>query len=74
MYNKIIQLYGCAYSGFPKKAWTLFAVQLVNASGFMVIFFLTLYLTKKLNFSLEQAGRSISIFGIGSLTGAWLGG
>jgi len=74
MFKKIITLYRSAYTGFPRQAWTLFAVQLVNASGFMVIFFLSLYLTRKLDFTLEQAGRTISVFGMGSLVGAWLGG
>lgn len=72
--KKIARLYRDAYTGFPKQAGTLFAVQVVNASGFMVIFFLSLYLTNKLGFTLAQAGRTISIFGIGSLLGAGFGG
>jgi len=74
MLKKIITLYRSAYTGFTRQAWALFMVQLVNSSGFMVIFFLSLYLTRKLDFTLEQAGRTISIFGVGSLLGAWLGG
>ncbi len=72
--KKIARLYRDAYTGFPKQAWILFSMQLVNASGFMVIFFLSLYLTNKLDFTLAQAGRTISIFGVGSLLGAWFGG
>ncbi|MBN1271041.1 MAG: MFS transporter [Candidatus Aminicenantes bacterium] len=72
--NKVFELYRNAYRGLPRQAWYLFSVHLVNASGMMVIFFLTLYLTKKLDFSVELAGRMISIFGIGSLTGAYAGG
>ena len=72
--NKIFELYRNAYRGLPREAWFLFSVHLVNASGMMVIFFLTLSLTKRLDFSIEQAGRMISIFGIGSLTGAYAGG
>lgn len=72
--KKIIDLYRRAYSGLPTHVWTLFAVLLVNSAGMMVLFFLSLYMTKKLGFSIAQAGRTISIFGIGSLAGSYLGG
>jgi predicted MFS family arabinose efflux permease len=49
-------------------------VQFVNRSGSMVLFFLTLYLTRKLGFTLAQAGQAISVFGVGALAGAYLGG
>jgi predicted MFS family arabinose efflux permease len=74
MIKSAARLYRRAYSGLPRQAWTLFAVQLVNASGMMVIFFLSLYLTRRLNYSLAQAGRALSIFGMGSLAGSYLGG
>ena len=74
MSKSIINFYRRAYSGLPGPAWTLFAVQLVNASGMMVLFFLSLYLTRRLGYTLSQAGRAISIFGMGSLAGSFLGG
>lgn len=74
MIRKILSLYRRAYQGLPHQAWILFSVQLINAAGMMVLFFLSLYLTRRLGFTVTQAGRSISIFGIGSLTGAFLGG
>ena len=40
----------------------------------MVLPFMTLYLTKDLNFSLAQVGTIMSCFGVGSLLGSWLGG
>ena len=70
----IIALYRQAYSGLPRKAWILFAVNLVNSSGAMVIFFLGLYLTQKLGFTTAGAGRALSLYGAGSLAGAYLGG
>lgn len=72
--RKIRDEYVQAYSGLPRRAWILFSVNLVNASGTMVIFFLALYLTRKLGFSTAGAGRALSLYGVGSLAGAYLGG
>ncbi len=74
MPRKITDLYRRAYAGLPRQAWILFSVQLVNASGMMVIFFLSLYLTRQKEFSVAQAGQALSIFGLGSLAGSYLGG
>ncbi len=74
MFGKITDLYRRAYAGLPRQAWILFSVQLVNASGMMVIFFLSLYLTRQKGFSLAQAGQALSVFGLGSLAGSYLGG
>ena len=40
----------------------------------MVIPFLSLYLTKSLNFTLSDVGWIMSAFGLGSVIGSWLGG
>jgi predicted MFS family arabinose efflux permease len=74
MLKRITNLYSEAYSGLPSQSWILFAVLLVNASGMMVLFFLSLYLTRQLGFSVTQAGHALSIFGLGSLAGTYLGG
>jgi MFS family permease len=74
MKNKLFNLYRGAYSGLPRKAWLLSLVQFINRSGSMVLFFLTLYLTRKLGFSLVQAGQVVGAYGFGALLGAWLGG
>ncbi len=74
MIRKIASLYRQAYQGLPRQAWILFSVLLINAAGMMVLFFLSLYLTRKLGFTVSQAGLSISVFGIGSLAGAFIGG
>lgn len=62
------------YSGLPRSAWLLALAQFVNASGTMVVFFLTLYLTTKLNFGLERAGAAMSVYGLGMLAGTLVGG
>jgi predicted MFS family arabinose efflux permease len=74
MMRGVVDLYRRAYAGLPRKAWILFVVLLINASGTMVIFFLTLYLTRKLGFTLLQAGQAMSAYGLGSLAGSYLGG
>ncbi|MDH4196849.1 MAG: MFS transporter [Candidatus Aminicenantes bacterium] len=66
--------YRQAYSGLPREAWLLFAVNLVNSAGTMVIFFLTLYLTRRMGFTAVEAGRALSLYGVGSLAGAYGGG
>ncbi len=40
----------------------------------MVVPFMTIYCTQKLNFSIVQAGLIMSIFGLGSILGAFAGG
>jgi predicted MFS family arabinose efflux permease len=74
MLRKITDIYRRAYSGLPRRAWVLFAVNLVNSSGAMVIFFLSLYLTRKLGFTPARAGQALGLYGLGSLFGAFGGG
>lgn len=52
----------------------LAAAAFVNSSGTMVIFFLSLYLTQKLGFSTSFAGQALSLYGLGGVGGAYLGG
>ncbi len=63
-----------AYRGLPRRAWILFAVNLVNSSGSMVFFFLSLYLTRKIGLTTARAGQVLSLYGFGSLAGAFAGG
>ncbi len=74
MIRTVLKSYRDAYSGLPRAAWMLAAVDFVNSSGTMVLFFMTLYLTQKLNYSLATAGRTLGAYGLGSLVGAVLGG
>jgi len=46
----------------------------INRAGTMVIPFMSLYLTTNLKFTLDQTGWAMTVFGVGSVIGAWLGG
>ena len=70
----VFNIYKKAYSGLPKSVWLLAFVILVNRSGSIVLFFMTLYLTKSLDFTVAAAGQMVSIYGVGSICGAYLGG
>jgi MFS family permease len=70
----VLKHYRAAYSGIPRKIWLICLVILVNRSGHMVLFFIVLYLTKELAFSVTLAGELISLYGLGALAGAYLGG
>ncbi len=74
MLNRILITYKAAYSGLPREAWLLAFVVLINRAGSMVLFFMTLYLTSQMEYTVSEAGQMISIYGIGSLFGAYLGG
>lgn len=63
-----------SFQGLSKEIWYISLITLVNRAGTMVIPFLSLYLTKNLNFSYEDAGWILAFFGIGSVFGGWLGG
>lgn len=72
--RELLRHYKAAYSGLPKAAWMLAFVVFINRSGSIVLVFMTLYLTKELGYSIAAAGQMISVYGIGSLVGAYLGG
>lgn len=66
--------YKKAYSGLPKAVWFLSFVVLINRSGSIVFFFMTLYLTSQKDYSVAAAGQMISVYGLGALLGALFGG
>ncbi len=74
MLSSFVNLFRNAYSGLSKSIWWLSFIMFVNRSGAMVIPFLTVYLTVKLEFSIAEAGFIMGIFGLGAIIGAWLGG
>ena len=74
MLTYTIQLYKNAYSGLSRNSWYLSLVMLVNRSGTMVLPFMTIYCTQQLHFTIAQAGIVLSMFGVGSLVGAFAGG
>jgi predicted MFS family arabinose efflux permease len=47
---------------------------LINRSGTMVVPFLSIYCIQQLHFSIVQAGSIMALFGVGALTGAFIGG
>ncbi|MEN0005231.1 MAG: MFS transporter [Bacteroidota bacterium] len=74
MINRLLKLYIDSFRGLPRDIWILSFIMLVNRAGTMVILFLTVYLTQELDFSFEEAGLTMSFFGVGSVAGTYLGG
>ncbi|WP_066835017.1 MFS transporter [Rufibacter ruber] len=71
---KILTLYRNAFGGLSREAWLLAAVMFINRSGAMVVPFLSVYLTESLGFSVRETGILLSLFGVGSMCGTFLGG
>jgi len=74
MVKKTLQLYRNSFMGLSPEIWWLALITFINRAGTMVIPFLSLYLTKDLEFTLPQVGWIMSAFGVGSFLGSWLGG
>jgi predicted MFS family arabinose efflux permease len=72
--REFIRLYLDAYKGLSTPAWMLALVMLINRSGAMVIPFLGVYMVNHLHFSLKDAGTVLACFGIGAVSGNFLGG
>ena len=70
LYNNYIN----TFRGLSSEVWWLSLITFINRSGTMVIPFLSLYLTKSLDFSLTDVGWIMSFFGLGSVVGTWIGG
>ncbi|HEY0529168.1 MAG TPA: MFS transporter [Gemmatimonadaceae bacterium] len=50
-------------AGMPREVWLLFATNLINRAGMMVLPFLLLYLTRELGFSASRAGFVFAVYG-----------
>ncbi len=74
MLSRMAALYREAYRGLPREAWILALADFINRCGFMVLVYLNIYLTRRLGFSLLQAGQALSAYGLGSICGGYLGG
>lgn len=72
--KKLYKNYLNTFRGLSKEVWWLALITLINRAGTMVIPFLSLYLTKSLNFTLTDVGWVMSCFGLGSVAGSWIGG
>jgi predicted MFS family arabinose efflux permease len=74
MITPAINLYKNAFSGLTNRIWLLSAVMLVNRAGTMVLPFMTLYCTQERHLSYGRAGWVVGFYGLGSITGAFIGG
>jgi predicted MFS family arabinose efflux permease len=75
MIKRIASLYKDSFTGLSTDTWLLSLVVLINRSGTMVVPYMTLYLTgKDMHHTLSEAGFVISLFGLGSIFGAFIGG
>ncbi len=72
--KKLYLNYLGTFKGLSTEVWWLSLITLINRAGTMVIPFLSLYLTKSLNFTLKDVGWIMTCFGLGSVLGSWLGG
>ena len=72
--KEVFTPYLASYQGLSRKVWLLALLMLINRSGAMVIPFLSVYLTQKLAFTLQQTGWVMGFFGLGSLAGVYIGG
>lgn len=62
------------FKGLSREVWWLALITFINRAGTMVIPFLSLYLTKSLDFTPSDVAWIMSAFGLGSVVGSWLGG
>lgn len=72
--HRLFYKYINIFKGLSREVWWLSLITLINRAGTMVIPFLSLYLTKNMNFTLSDVGWIMSFFGLGSVVGSWLGG
>ncbi|MDP2089045.1 MAG: MFS transporter [Flavobacteriaceae bacterium] len=74
MLQNTFYAYKNSFRGLSNEVWWLALITFINRAGTMVLPFLTLYLHKHLHFTLAEVGWIMSIFGLGSLFGSYLGG
>jgi predicted MFS family arabinose efflux permease len=60
--------------GLPREVWLLFATNLINRAGMMVLPFLVLYLTRELGFSAARAGSMLAVYGASAIVFGPIGG
>lgn len=71
---RILRIYVDSFAGLERRVWMLAAATLINRSGSMVLPFLSLYLTRHLEYSALEAGRIVALYGVGAVLGSYLGG
>ena len=60
--------------GLPREIWLLFATNLINRAGMMVLPFLVIYLTRELGFSAGRAGFIFAVYGATAIVAGPLAG
>ena len=60
--------------GLPKEVWLLFATNLINRAGMMVLPFLVLYLTRELGFPPARAALMLAFYGASAIVFGPIGG
>ena len=60
--------------GLPREVWLLFATNLINRAGMMVLPFLIVYLTRELRFTPGEAGLAFGLYGAAAIVAGPLGG
>lgn len=70
----IYKIYIESFRGLAQPSWLLAIVMLINRTGSMVLPFMGVYITHALGYSIREAGLVLSCFGLGAVTGAFLGG
>lgn len=72
--RELVRIYIDSYRGLSRPAWMLALVMLINRTGAMVLPFLGIYMTQALAFTIREVGVVLACFGLGAVTGSWLGG
>jgi MFS family permease len=60
--------------GLPREVWLLFATNLINRAGMMVLPFLVLYLTQELGFPTARAALMLAFYGASAIVFGPIGG
>ncbi|MFK7742399.1 MAG: MFS transporter [Planctomycetota bacterium] len=71
---RVFGAYRDAFGGLPRLTWLLCLTAFLNRCGAMVVPFLGLYAKERFGYSAEDAGLLLSIYGVGSVAGSYLGG
>ena len=60
--------------GLPREVWFLFATNLINRAGMMVLPFLVVYLTRERHFTPGQAGLALAFYGVAAIVAGPISG
>lgn len=72
--NAVTRRWASLSDGLPAPFWALLAGSLINRAGSFVVPMLFVYLTQSRGLSLALAGSIVSLYGLGSMIGTFLGG